>query len=94
VIDLADELAGPSTGVDDVVRNVGDDVAKWLEKDARVITNKAGDIVVISEDGLRKIRFDFNNPCGDLPHVHLEVFENARWRDAIPGVHRIYPKGN
>ena len=46
----------------------------------------------MSKDGLRKMRFDFNNSQNDLPYVHLEIFRNGRWRDAIPGTHRIYPQ--
>ena len=41
---------------------------------------------------LRKMRFDIKNPHGDLPHIHLEVYRNNKWYDAIPGIHRIYPK--
>jgi hypothetical protein len=63
-----------------------------LGNDYRVITNQAGDKIFMSENGLTKMRFDFNNPTGDLPHVHLEVFENGRWIDAIPGTHRLYPQ--
>src|SRR5690554_6659551 len=73
-----------------------DDVAKhaksWLGKDYKVITNKAGDNIFMSKDGLRKMRFDIKNPHGDKPHLHLEIFKNGKWRDAIPGNHRIYPK--
>lgn len=29
---------------------------------------------------------------GDAPHIHLEIFSNGKWKDAIPGSHRIYPK--
>jgi len=45
----------------------------------------------MSKDGLQKMRFDINNPHGDLPHIHLEIFKNGKWHDAIPGVHRVYP---
>jgi len=64
----------------------------WLGEEAKVITNKAGDNIFISKDGLRKIRFDLKNSQGDLPHIHLEEFINGKWRDAIKGTHRIYPK--
>jgi RHS repeat-associated protein len=66
-----------------------DDVAKqmqlWLGKNYKTITNKAGDNIFMSKDGLRKIRFDIKNPHGDKPHIHLEVFENGKWKDALPG---------
>ncbi len=37
----------------------------WLGKEAKVVTNKAGDNIFMSKDGLRKIRFDIKNPHGD-----------------------------
>ena len=65
----------------------------WLGKGYRTITNKAGDKIYISRDGTRKIRFDMNNPGGDKQHIHLEVLENGKWKDATD-THRIYPKQN
>jgi hypothetical protein len=64
----------------------------WLGADCRAITNPSGDMVFMSKDGLRKFRFDIKNPNRDLPHVHLEVLHNGKWRDAAKGNHRIYPK--
>lgn len=58
----------------------------------KAITNKSGDNVFMSSDGLRKMRFDLLNPGGDRPHVHLEIYKNNDWYDAIKGVHRIYPQ--
>ena len=63
----------------------------WLGKEFKTITNKAGDKIFMSQDGLRKMRFDINSSQGDKPHVHLEVFKNGKWTDATD-VHRIYPK--
>jgi hypothetical protein len=54
--------------------------------------NKAGDLIVMSEDKLTKFRVDLKNPGNDIPHMHLEQFVNGKWRDAIPGIHRIYPQ--
>ena len=65
---------------------------QWLGKDYKAITNKVGDQVFISKDGLRKMRFDIKNSSGDAPHIHLEILRNGKWHDAIPGTHRIYPK--
>jgi hypothetical protein len=56
------------------------------------IVNDAGDIVLLSKDGNRKFRVDINNPGNDKPHAHLQIKVNGDWIDAIPGVHRIYPK--
>ena len=69
-------------------------IKTWLGADAKVITNKAGDKIFMSKDGLRKVRFDIKNPHGDSPHVHFEELLNGSWEDVIPGVHRVYPKPN
>ncbi len=76
--------------VDDAVKSA----KSWLGKGYKPITNKAGDKIFISKDGLRKMRIDFKNAHGDSPHIHLEVFKNGKWKDALPGTHRIYPKKN
>ena len=78
---------------DELVGEVGDQAKRWLGQDYRVITNRAGDRIFVSKDGLRKIRFDINNSHGDLPHIHMEAFRNGKWRDAIPDNHRLYPSG-
>ena len=65
----------------------------WLGEDCRMITKDSGDIILISKDGLRKLRFDIRNPHGYPSHVHLEVFKNGDWVDAISGIHHLYPKG-
>lgn len=74
------------------VLNTSKQASEWLGKDFKTITNKAGDNIFMSKDGLRKMRFDIKNSHGDAPHIHLEIFKNSKWRDAIPGTHRIYPK--
>ena len=74
------------------VNNVAQQAKSWLGKDYKVVTNKAGDNIFMSKDRLRKMRFDIKNPHGDSPHIHLEEFINGKWRDAIPGTHRIYPQ--
>lgn len=52
--------------------------------------NKSGDLVIT---GTRfKFRVDLKNPGNDAPHVHLQELINGKWRDAITGTHRIYPK--
>ena len=74
------------------VLNASKQASKWLGKDFKTITNKAGDKIFMSKDGLKKMRLDIKNPHGNVPHIHLEIFKNGKWRDAIPGTHRIYPK--
>jgi ribosomal protein S6 len=56
------------------------------------ITKYSGDIILISKDGLRKLKFDIKNQHRDGPHLHLRVFRNGKWRDAIKENHRIHSK--
>ena len=91
VATIAPELFLASNEVNGV-NNIVMYVKEWLGEDAKAIRNKAQDDIFMSKDGLRKIRFDIRNSQGDLPHIHLEEFINGKWRDAIPGTHRIYPK--
>ena len=67
-------------------------ITQWLGEGSRAIINKNGDLVLMSKDGLRKMRFDIINPHGYPPHMHLEVLENGEWTNAIPGLHHLYPK--
>jgi hypothetical protein len=75
-------------GVSPAAKAVGDDVMKFLGKDVRVITNSASDTVFLSKDGLRRVRFDFNNPSPHLnPHSHVEIKVNGKWVKSGP----LYP---
>lgn len=65
-------------------------LSEWLGKETTMIKNKAGDPVFLSKDMERRIRFDFNNPHGDRPHMHIEKKINSKWKDAT-NEHRIYP---
>jgi hypothetical protein len=74
--------------VSPAVKAVGDDVTRFLGKDARVITNPAGDTIFLSKDGLRRVRFDINNPSPHLnPHSHVEINVNGKWVKSGP----LYP---
>jgi hypothetical protein len=54
------------------VKKIGDDVMEWLGPNSRAIINEAKDAIFQSNDGLREIRFDFNNPSPHKkPHIHL-----------------------
>lgn len=76
------------------VGNLGDDISKWLGKDAKVITNEAGDRVIQSADGLREIRFDFNRPYPHKnPHTHLIEYKKVKNKKVEIRNKRIYPKG-
>jgi hypothetical protein len=75
------------------VQQIGDEIKNWLGRDYRVVTNTTGDTVFISKDGLRKFRTDFYNNRNESPHVHLEVFRDGKWRDAIPDQHKLILQG-
>lgn len=65
-------------------------ISEWLGKETKMIKNKSGDPVFMSNDTTRRLRFDFNNPHGDIPHIHIEQKINSKWKDATRQ-HRIYP---
>ena len=42
------------------VENIANEITDWAGKDARYIKNSSDDTVIISQDGTRKVKFDFN----------------------------------
>jgi len=84
----ASQAYRPAAPASPGVKGVGDDVTTFLGKDARVITNEAGDTVFLSKDGLRRVRFEFNDPSPHTsPHTHVEVKVNGEWVKSGP----LYP---
>ncbi|MBI4701017.1 MAG: hypothetical protein HY744_07640 [Deltaproteobacteria bacterium] len=70
------------------VNQVTDAVRQWLGPNYRVITNKAGDKIFLSQDGLRKVRFDMLRTGAHLsPHAHVEELINGAWVNSG----QIYP---
>ena len=64
-------------------------ISEWLGEGAKLIRNEAGDSVVLSKDGLRCIRFDFNKPKPhNNPHAHVEIKTDGKWVKSG----QIYPK--
>jgi hypothetical protein len=62
--------------------------AEWLGANTRVITNDKGDKIFLSEDGLRRVRFDINYPDPhSSPHGHVEELVNGSWQKSGP----LYP---
>ncbi len=94
VAGLSAGVAGYSPKLRSISKNVdnaANSAKNWLGKDYKAITNKAGDNIFISKDGMRKMRFDIKNSHGDKPHIHLEQKINEKWKGAT-NIHRIYPK--
>lgn len=79
---------GSASKVPNKVTDLAKDMKDWLGKDARVITNKNGDKVFMSGDGIKRIRFDINNTSPhNNPHGHVEERVNGKWVKSDP----IYP---
>lgn len=59
----------------------------WIGKDAEIITNTSDDLIILSKDGNRKIRFNLNNPSPhNNPYVHVEKKVNGKWK-----TERVWP---
>ncbi|MDX6500664.1 MAG: hypothetical protein QOG23_3924 [Blastocatellia bacterium] len=84
LIELAASQFAKETAVDAAL----DSAVDFLGPGSRTITNKAGDKIFLSKDGLRRIRADFIRPSPHAnPHLHVEEFVNGAWRGE-----RIWPK--
>jgi hypothetical protein len=58
------------------VTDVGNAIKDWLGSNSGAITNKAGDLIFQSKNGLREIRFDFKNFLPhNKQHIHLIEFK-------------------
>ncbi|QVL55414.1 MAG: hypothetical protein KFB95_08915 [Simkaniaceae bacterium] len=64
-------------------------VSKWLGDGTRLIRNRSGDPIFLSQDKMRRVRFDFNRTYPhENPHLHFEKKLGEEWKN----VARIYPK--
>lgn len=71
----------------DKVGFVATKIQNWIGEEAKIMTNTSDDLIILSKDGNRKIRFDINNPYPhNNPHVHIEKNVNGRWK-----TERIWP---
>jgi hypothetical protein len=53
-----------------------------------MIKNEHGDLIFLSNDGVRRFRFDMKHTYPhSSPHWHLEEFVNSKWVKSGP----IYP---
>lgn len=64
-------------------------ISVWLGKETKMIKNDAGDLVFISKDGLKRVRYDFNRPYPhQSPHMHVdEQIHRGIWNESG----QIYP---
>jgi len=82
-------VSGKSPKITDLEKKI----SEWLGENSKMIKNKSGDPIFISEDAKRRVRFDFLNPHGEKPHMHIEIKPNNNWKNAT-SEHRIFPKIN
>lgn len=81
--------AGKGAKAGKTVEGVASDILQWLGEGARFIKNSNGDTVIVSQDGLRRVRFDINNPWPhSSQHAHVEELVDGNWIKSGP----IYPK--
>ncbi len=74
-------------------RQVARAAEEWLGKGSRAWRNKAGDVIVESEDGLRQIRFDFKNTSPHKnPHTHVIEFKQVKNKKMKVFEERIFPR--
>ena len=76
---LPTHSAAFETGIDkntasEVIKLEGK-ISKWLGEGTRLIRNEAGDVIVLSKDGARCVRFDFNRPT---PHNNPMLMWNLK----------------
>lgn len=65
-----------------------DAVTEWVGKDAKFMRNKYQDVVILSKDETRKVRFDIKHTTPHSnPHAHAEELVNGKWVKSGP----IYP---
>lgn len=62
-----------------------------LGEGCKMVRSDEQGMVLMSKDNLRKFRFDFEYKQYPT-HMHLQEFRNGKWRDAVKGLHKIYPK--
>ena len=63
----------------------------FLGSNTRSFRNKSGDLIIESADGLRQVRFDFNNYIPhDKPHIHIIEWEYEKNGKKILSDKRIF----
>ena len=78
--DRLGDVARMADNLSPAARKALDAIKEWLGPGARTVRNKNGDLVAISQDGARRVRFDINNPHPhQSPHSHVEWLENGDW---------------
>jgi RHS repeat-associated protein len=88
---VAGELVAARAGSH--VAEAGKKIESWLGPGAKAIKNDAGDLVMVSRDGTRRVRFDVNRPYPhESPHGHVEELVDGRWQKSGPVFPNDVPK--
>lgn len=76
-----------SAVANDKIQDTTKKIVEWVGEDARFIRNEYNDVVIVSADNTRKVRFDLNHPNPHLnSHMHTEEYVNGEWIKT-----RVYP---
>lgn len=71
------------------VADASNKISDWLGPGARAVKNDADDLVLLSKDGTRRVRFDVNRPYPHKnPHAHVDELVNGKWVKSG----QIYPR--
>jgi hypothetical protein len=76
-----------------LIKKATEAVVKWVGKDAKAFHNAAGDLIIMSKDGTKKIHFDIKKPYPHKsPHVNFEEFKDGKWISTKPTYPKDVPK--
>jgi filamentous hemagglutinin len=85
--------SGISNSLNSKTPSLPEVIEDYLGKDFRMLKNKSGDPIFVNNNNTRRIRFDAQNPHGDIPHGHVEHYDQnlGKWLDYTEK-HRVYLK--
>jgi hypothetical protein len=67
-------------------------VRRFIGPSGRAFRNEAGDLVVLSGDEMREVRFDFNDPSPhDHPHMHVIDYKQIKTNKIPDPNRRLWP---
>ncbi len=66
-------------------QKVAGEIMEWLGDDARFVRNSSDDVVLLSADATKRVRFDLNHPAQHIyPHMHVEEKIGKDWVKSGP----------
>ena len=74
-----------STAAKSSIQRTKDDIVEWLGSDFRFVRNSNDDVVLLSSDNTKRVRFDLNHPAQhEYPHMHVEELVDGAWEKSGP----------